>query len=870
MTKRLTHCLLAAAALAGIAARAQPPSSLPPTPASVIGFVPCDDYTLATYEQIADYFRALDASSERIRLVDIGRTAEGRTQLMAVISSSANMRHLDRFKGISRRLALSRDLSDAQARTLAAEGRSVVWIDFGLHSTEVAHAQTAPLVAYHTVTDESPEMRAIRDNVIFLLVPNMNPDGTTLVADWYMEHVGTPFERTSPPQLYQKYAGHDNNRDWFMFNLAESRNVATQLYREWFPQIVYNHHQAAPFPARIFVPPFADPMNPNIPPLVMRGLSLVGDAMTQRLDREGKTGAISRIGYDTWWNGGMRSAAYFHNMVGILTETGHPSASPAVYDPTTFPDTFSDGRPTLEATTYYPRPYRGGEWHLRDSCDYMMTASMAVLDLGAKRRSEWLYNIYRMGRNAIEAGRGEVYVVSRHQWDPGTAVKLVNILRWGGVEIERTQRSLRIGTTEYPPNSFVIRGDQAFRPYVTDLLNPQVYPDRRIYPGGPPNRPYDITGWTLSMQMGVAVDRHSDVPPLPDDALVPVERAERGPTQLPASAGFAYALDPRPNDSFIAVNRLLADGRRVFRSPATVTVEGETWPPGTFIVPIEDGISAAVATATTDLGLVVGAAAGRPADPLVRLTQPRIGLYRGWGANADEGWTRLILEAFEFPYRRLLDDDLRRNRLSELDVILLPDATYQHMLTGLGRRSAPPEYQGGMTPRGVSNLRDFVEAGGTLVAFDTASELPLAEFGLPIIDITADRSPTDHYVPGAILELSVESTHPVGYGMPPRTPGFFAHSPAFSVDTPPGLPGANAGGLTDRPRVTVVARYPERELLLSGWILGEDLLANQAAVVEARLGRGRVVLLGLRAQHRGQSHGTFKLLFNSLFMGAFQ
>jgi len=865
MTKRLTQCVLAAAMVAGIAAGSQPTPSLPPTPISVIDFEPCDDYALATYEQIAEYFQALDASSERIQLFDIGTTAEGRTQLMAVISSAANIRRLDHFKAISRRLALSEDLDEAQARKLAAEGRSVVWIDFGLHSTEVAHAQTAPLLAYHTVTDDSAEMRAIRDNVIFLLVPNMNPDGTTLVANWYRKHVGTPFEHTPPPQLYQKYAGHDNNRDWFMFNLAESRNVATQLYQEWFPQLVYNHHQSAPFPARIFVPPFTDPMNPNIPPRVMHGINLVGDAMTRRLDREGKTGAISRIGYDTWWNGGMRSAVYYHNMVGILTETAHASATPSVHNPATFPETFSDGRPTLEPTTHYPNPYRGGEWHLRDSCDYMMTTSMAVLDLGATRRSQWLYDIYRMGRDAIEAGRGEVYVVTRDQWDRGAAVKLVNVLRWGGVQIERTVRSLRIGAVEYPPDSFVIRGDQAFRPYVTDLLNPQVYPNRRLDPAGLPDRPYDITGWTLPMQMGVSIERHRDVPPLPDDALISVETAELATTRIPAPAGFAYALDPRANDSFIAVNRLLADGRRVYRSRGAVTVENTSWPPGTFIIPIEDGVNAAVSSAASDLGLKVGVVARKPADTLARLTPPRIGLYRGWGANADEGWTRLVLETFEFPYRRLLDDDIRRDRLADLDVIVLPDATYDQMLTGLGPRVAPPEYQGGMTLKGAFHLRNFVRAGGTLVAFNAASELPIAEFDLPVVDVTSDLSPADHYVPGAILELQIESTHPVGYGMPSRAPAFFAHSPAFSLDTA----YARSGGdeLNNQSTVSVVARYPERELLLSGWILGEDRLASRAAVIETRLGNGRVVLLGLRAQHRGQSHGTFKLLFNSLFLG---
>ena len=872
MTMRFTLCALVAAAFASIATEAQTPATVVPTPASVIGFRPCDDYTLATYEQTAEYFRALDASSERIQLVDIGQTTEGRTQLMAIISSVANMERLDRFKAISRQLALARHLTDEQARELASEGRSVVWIDFGLHSTEVAHAQTAPLMAYRAVTDDSAEMQAIRDNVIFLLIPNMNPDGTTLVADWYMQHVGTAFEHTSPPELYQTYAGHDNNRDWFMFNLAESRNVATQLYDEWFPQIVYNQHQSAPFPARIFVPPFADPMNPNIPPLVMRGVNLVGEAMTRRLDQEGKTGAISRINYDTWWNGGMRSAVYFHNMIGILTETGHASASPSVYDAATFPDTFADGRPTLEPTTYYPSPYRGGEWHLRDSCEYMMTTSMAALDLGAKRRQEWLYDIYRMGQQAIATGRGEAYVISADQWDRGTAVKLVNVLRVGGIEVERTTRALRIGGTEYPPNSFVIRGAQPFRPYLTDLLNPQVYPDMRLYPGGPPDRPYDITGWTLPMQMGVTVDRHVDVhslDQLPNDTLVTVTRAELPESPTPTSTGFAYAFDPRWNDSFVAVNRLLSDGHHVWRSQAAVTVDSQTWPAGTFIVPIEAGAHAAVERATAGLGLVVGTVAERPRAQLTQLAEPRIGLYRGWGSNADEGWTRLILEAFEFPYRRLVDADLRNDRLSDLDVIVLPDASYNRMLTGLSSRDAPPEYQGGMTPRGVSHLYDFVEAGGTLVAFDSASELPIVDFGLPIRDVTTDQSSADYYVPGTILELGVDPTHPVAYGMPFRAAGFFARSPAFSVEPLP-EEDRDADGIVGEPVVSVIAEYPERELLLSGWILGEEVLARQAAVVDIAVGRGRVVLLGLRAQHRGQTHGTFKLVFNSLLLGALE
>ncbi len=482
------------------------PSSRVPAPRSVLGFEPCADYTLATSEQTAAYFRALAAASPaRMQLVEIGKTTEGRPELMAIISSEANIRDVAKYKNISRQLALARGPAD-QARTLARDGKAVVWIDFGLHSSEVAPAQAAALLAFDAVANESSDMRAIRDNVILLLVPDMNPDGTTMVADWYMHNVGKPWE-SRLPELWHRYAGHDDNRDWFMMTQAETRNAARQLYTEWFPQIVYNHHQSGPFPARIFVPPFDDPMNPNIPPLVIRGVNLLGDAMTARLDREGKRGAISRVGFDTWWDGGMRSTPYFHNMIGLLTETSHPSATPSFDDPKTFPKTFENGASTTEPSTSYPSPYPGGEWHLRNSCDYIVTTSMAVLDQASQARESWLYDIYQMGRDAIAANTDEAFLIPTGQWDSGAAVRLVNVLRLGGVEVERATAQFSAGGATYAPGTFIIRGAQPFEPYVKDLLTPQTYPDIRVSPGGPPKQPYDITGWTLSYQMGVKVDR---------------------------------------------------------------------------------------------------------------------------------------------------------------------------------------------------------------------------------------------------------------------------------------------------------------------------------------------------------------------------
>ncbi len=826
-----------------------------PSPASAFGFEPCAERQLATYEEIADYFRKLDAATDRMKLFEIGKTAGGRTMLLTVVSSEENLKKLDRYKEISKRLALAKDLDQAEARALAKEGKAVVWIDFGLHSTERAHAQTAPLLAYQVVTEETEEMRAIRENVLLVLIPNINPDGTTLVVDWYRKVKGTPFEESSPPELYQKYIGHDNNRDFYMFNQAESRNVARQLYAEYFPQIIYNQHQEAPFPARIFVPPFEDPMNPNIPPLVMRGINLVGEAMTRRMDQEEKAGVVSRLQFDTWWNGGMRTAPYFHNMVGILTETGHSSPMTVTYDPEKFPKTFANGESTSEPSTYYPNPFRGGKWGLRDSCGYMMTGSMAVLDIGAKRREEWLYDIYRMGRDAIGKGASETYVISAEQWDPGTAAKLVNVLRWGGIEVEQASAGFSAAGKSYPAGSYLVRGAQAFRPHLTDLLNPQVYPDRRLYPDGPPEQPYDITGWTLPFQMGVKVDKVLEKVTV---SANPVDWAKPAPVAIEGRGSWGYAIDARANDAFTAVNRLMKAGSTVSRSRSTL---GD-WPSGAFVV---QGGADRIEAASRDLGVRIQALSAAPGD-LAALSTPRIALYHAWGGNIDEGWTRWVLEQFEFPYTSLYDADVRAGGLrSRFDVIVLPEASLSRMLRGLDEGTMPEEYTGGMTPHGVLHLFEFTSEGGTLVAMDGASELPIEVFGIHVENVTEGQSESKFFIPGTILKIQVKNQHPIAWGMPEEAAAFFAQSPAFEVGRKPTRFEEQRGIEPSIPEGHhIVASYPKENLLMSGWLMGEKVLSEKAAVVEAPVGKGRVVLLGFRVQHRGQSHQTYKLLFNAL------
>jgi hypothetical protein len=687
----------------------------------------------------------------------------------------------------------------------------------------------------------------------------MNPDGTTLVAKWYMDNRGTALEGSPPPRLYHAYAGHDNNRDWFMFNLQESRNVARQLYAEWFPQIVQNHHQTAPFPARIFIPPFAGPTNPHIPPLVLRGIDLIGASLRARFDREGRTGAISGLQFDTWWNGGMRTAPYFHNMIGILTETAHSSPIPEHTEPSSFPARFANGVSTREASPSYPRPYPGGIWRIRDSCDLMVDASWAVLEIGAKRRRDWLFDIFQMGRDAIRSGADEWYVVPAEQWDEAASVRMIGALLFGGLEVRRARQAFTAGGRAFAAGSYVIPGAQPFVAHIRDLMEPQAYPGRR-HTDGRPEPPYDLTGWTLPMQMGVRVERIEG--PL-DAPLEPVEAASPLPRALKRTNGAWLAIDPRSSSAVTVVNRLLALGIAVWRAPYPVPAGDVTWPPGVFLVRDAPPTERVLSDAGRMLGLAVQGV-NQPVMTLSRLARPRIGLYRAWGGNSDEGWTRWLLERHEFAFSALDDADVRAGGLRErFDVIILPRASYDAMVAGVA--GAPPPHAAGMTLGGTANLKGFVAEGGTLIAFDTASDLPIQLLDLGVRNLAATIDPTEFSVPGTLVRLSVDPSHPLAYGLPARAVAFYAHGPVFEL-----VSAGRDGRMVPpaplaRPGLTVAAEFAREELLASGWLLGGPFLAGRPAVLEVRHGRGRAVLIGFRPQHRGQTDQTFKFVFNAIF-----
>jgi hypothetical protein len=775
-----------------------------PTPTEHLGYRPGTDFKLADYTDIISYYQKLEQASPRLKLLQYGRTSSGKPMYVALISSEENIRDLAKYKEWNRRMALGLASPDEAAR-IAREGRVFVWIDAGMHSSEAACPQSSPELAYMMVTGESDELRRIRDKVILVHVPVTNPDGQDLIAHWFRKNVGTPHEQAPLPELYQKYSGHDNNRDWFMFNLEETRHTGKLLFEEWFPQIMYNQHQAPAFPARIFVPPYAEPLNPTIPGPVMEGINLIGSAMRERFAREGKGGVLSYYGFDGWWNGGLRSTPAFHNMHGILTETAmQPYSIPREYKADELPDRFPNGIPTKVPTIFYS-PWLGGRWTARHAIDYMLTADMAILNLAASMPDHWIYKAWDLAAKniAMPASKGPfAYIVPPDQWDRWTTHEMLRRLQLGGVEVKRATAEIRMGDKSYPAGSYVMLAGQAFRSYLVDLMEPQSYPEIRTGTGGPTKRPYDVAGWTLPLQMGVRVERIDDR--FDTSVLADV-------SQVPAAE---WTLDSKDNSSYLKLAQLLKSGEKVgWTADGKLVTSGYKW----------------------------------------QLQAPRLAVYKPYTSNMDLGWTEWLLDTFQIPFTVLHNADIQKGGLKDrFDAVLFAQQSPDSILHGLRESDGPvrprPEHQGGIGPQGVAALDSFVREGGTLIALSSAAELPLQFFSLPV-RTTGRGGDSGFYSPGSLLRATVDTSSPLAFGMPKDAIVF-----------------SNGGPIMDASgSAKSVVNFARRDLLASGWLSGERSVLGKSILVDAPHGKGRVVLYGFRVQHRGQPFGTFKLLLNAIY-----
>ena len=854
-----------------------------PHPSDFFGFEIGADGEMARYPKILEYLQLLADRSDRITYEERGATTLGNPYVLATISSAGNLARMDRLVEINHRLNDPRGLSDADAMALAREGVPFYFLYATIHSTEVGNTQTLITIAHRLATDESLEIGEILDNVVLLVVPSQNPDGQVLVIDHWYDTQGSAYDRTYP-DLYHHYAGHDNNRDWFMFTQTETR-LALDIHRELKPQVTHDMHQMGPTGARIFVPPFQDPHDPNIHPLLIEGQAQIGAAMAAALIAEGKGGVVYDQQYDLW--APARQYMLYHGQPRILTEIAsarlaYPFVNPA-----------GPGVPLgpQEARLNFPLPYDRGTWRLGDIVDYGFTAVFAALEQVAKYRTTWMENYYRVHRDWVDRDEAPyAFVVNADQRDPFETHELLELLHTGEVEIHQARGPFTAGGKSYPAGSWVIQLAQPAGAFAKTMLERQVYPDLRYYPGGPPIPPYDVTAQTLGLLMGVDIDQ-IDEPVRADLELLDESPPRRAP--MPPSPGWAYLVGPRSNAAFLAAARLQRAGVPLYRATEGFESNGREYAPGTWLVPPSPKAAGILEGVSRETGLVVGGANQAPDVPGFRMRAPtRVGLWRA-ANNMPGGWMRWLFEQYELGHIEISSLDFDQDLSNKYDVIVLPSGTTRSRIVfGLDPQHHDETWRWayGVGNDGWNALAQWVLDGGTLVALGSAVATARDLLDLPIEPVlpqrrgiprdTADgtaglretfQSPAQlpdtlrervveptslFYCPGSLLKQEFNPNHPVAFGMPERWPVFFRFDQAYRL-----TPSFDIVAET-------VSRYPdEADMVASGWLLGDELLRNQANVVAFTVGEGSVVTLGSQVAFRTQTRGTFKLLFNAIFQG---
>jgi hypothetical protein len=756
----------------------------PPTPESWFGHKIGADRELLDWVKVVSYFEALGQSSDKIRVSEFGRSADGRPMIVATISAPETLRSLDRYREIQRRLADPRTTSPEQAEPLFAQGKTVVLITCSIHATEVASTHTAVEFAYRLITEQKPRFQSILANDIVLLAPSINPDGVDIVTQWYRRTLGTPFEGTSPPELYQKYIGHDNNRDWYIMTQPETRAVVGGLQNKWHPQIVYDVHQQESAGSRMFLPPWLDPIEPNVDPILAQGMNMIGTSMASDLTSAGFKGISIHSTYDFW----SPSRAYqsFHGGLRILSESASAKLATPIDVPFEKLDRQALGYDAQRSSWNFLEPWPGGRWTLRNIIDYQEAAFESCLYQAAIHRDELLRAFYKVGQNAVGPHTLAAFEVLGNQRDPGATHRLVEKLRLGQVEV-----------TPQTDGGYLIRTSQPYSSYAKALLERQHYPDIREYPGGPPRRPYDVTAHTLPLLFGVEV---REIPRIYHIA---------NPSE-PAT-GSHLSFKASDTDSWTAINKIWSSGGRVWRNPDS------------------------------------GDFADHAAQNEIEIKRPRIALYRSWKPSNDEGWTRWLFDEFGFAYQRVTNQDFERPDLNDrFDVMVFPDQSPADLETGYKNGEMPDEFTGGITDAGLKEIRQFVESGGTAIFLNRSTDYAVRHLGVGSASVSADIPNTEFYSPGSLLNVELDLRHPLTRGMPKYITIWSEQSPAWEATE------------------DSVARYPEKEILASGWLLGENVIARKSALLDIMLGKGHVILFGMRPQYRGQSYLTFKLFFNAL------
>jgi len=854
------------------------------SPEAAFGFKPGTDRKLADWTELTAYFKKLGTESDRIRYEEIGKTTEGRPFITVTISAPENLAHLAHYQEIQQKLADPRTTSPEEATKLIAEGKTVIVVTCNVHATEIASSQSATEFAYQLATGDTPRIRSILHNVIIVLVPSLNPDGQQLVVDWYKKYLGTPYEGSNPVVLWHHYLGHDDNRDWSSFTQVETRLAVEKVINPWHPQILYDLHQMGSNGPRIYLPPWVDPIDPNVDPILVESMNALGTNTALEIGQTGKQGVLIHGVYDFW--SPLRDYIALHNGLRVLTE----SASVDIATPINIPFEKLDrgiGYDAKVAAWNFPDPWKGGPWHLSDIVDYQLDAFFSIANNAAEFRERYLSNFYQVGVRAIDRKSGPyAYVIPAEQADSATTARLINILRIGEVDVERATSGFDADGKHYSSGSYIVRLAQPYGGFAKTLLEIQDYPNIPEYPGGPLQHPYDVTAQTLPLLFGVTAVPVNDRITV---ASSKVDVAKPAPGHFDKSSnGNGYLISDKTNSSLYALFALLAEDLKVYR------LTGSGFEPGTIYIPQQDGLDAKLAVIADKFPVDIRAASSSPAGSALLVRLPRIALYQSWVPSMDEGWTRWIFDQNGIPYTRLIDADIRKGNLNQrFDVILIPDNSPGAITSGrrgsggestgspsttppvegrsanqkaqgatnahgtptaasdgaaAGGPQVPPEFKGGLGEEGVASLKAFTQAGGTIVTLNKASQVYAKKNAGGIENALDGIDKKAFFIPGSILQVSVDPSNPIAFGSTPTVPIFYENGPAFKVT---GNAHSIASFATDKP-------------LLSGWILGGQLLKGTSVIAEEPVGKGQIILFGFRPQYRAQSEITYKFLFNAL------
>lgn len=832
------------------------------SPEEFLGFKVGEDYKIANYETIQSYFKHLAQFSNKIIYQEIGKTSLRRDMFMAVISSEENIKNVNKYRAIIKKLSDPRKINDEEAKLLAKEGKIIILVTCNIHSTEIASSQMSMELAYNLITSKSqPEIINALNNVIFILMPSINPDGTSMIVDWYYKNLNTEYDGAQMPWLYHVYSGHDNNRDWFMFNLPETRNVIKVAYHDWIPQIWLDEHQMGSNGARLFLVPYRDPINPNVNPLIWRWQSVIGSLTATYLEKLGFNGIISHALFEAWWEGPASDCGLWHNQIALLSEMASCNiASPIYIDP-------SEVKVTNEITTYdvrinYPNPWRGGWWRLRDIVNYELALTEALIKISSDYKEELLLNFYNMAKTAIEKGKTEkpfAYIIPREQNDPVTTSKMIEILQLGGVEVNFVDKEFRIDNVIYPANSYVIYLAQPNGRYVKDLFEEQNYPDLRKSKNENPIVPYDVAGWTLPYLMGVKfyqVDKPFEI----NSQIITEPLYQVG--KINGKQGKYFIARAGLNVNSTLINRLHKNNIPVYWNVEKLLINGNTYNQGSVVVEISEKSKEIIEKAANNLHIQFDIVDNIAKEKLKEIKKVNVALYQPWTANMDEGWTRLLLENYEFNFVTIHNKDFKdKNLKQKYDVIIIPDMTGEVIKNGKPGgeaarfyRPKPPEYDSGIGKVGLENLKKFVENdGGYLITLGEACNFAIEDLQLRVTNVLKNLKSNEFFCPGSLLKIQVDNSNPIGFGMEEETVAYVSDNIAFNTTIPFGVYDRN-----------IVVRFPDKDLLKSGFLLGEENLYKKAAIVDLKQKKGHVILMGIKVQNRHWTFGTFKLLFNAI------